>query len=294
MTDNQVNNLLVIPDHQLEVLNVFTATGNKLKAEAEGLSVERADDIEIANRTFKHAQALEIKIETSRKDIVFPFNDFVKQINTLAKEVAKPTIEAKLIVSQKLLAYKEKLETIRLQEAEKERLRLEEQRLKEEAERKAREVEEARLRKIEEDKLEVIRKQQEEERLKIAREQDANKRAQQEIEAKKLEEQRKIEEERINIERQKRELEEQQKEIEKQKADMEAAELKKQQERKQEEIDAANKVKGVRKEIVFDIIDEDKVPRAYCSPDDKKIRAAIKLGLKEIEGLKIYTKGRIQ
>ena len=37
-----------------------------------------------------------------------------------------------------------------------------------------------------------------------------------------------------------------------------------------------------------DIEDPDKVPREYCSPDTKKINAAVRAGVREIAGVKIY------
>jgi hypothetical protein len=38
----------------------------------------------------------------------------------------------------------------------------------------------------------------------------------------------------------------------------------------------------------FDILDEQKIPRQYLLIDEVGIRAAIRSGVREIEGLKIY------
>lgn len=43
-----------------------------------------------------------------------------------------------------------------------------------------------------------------------------------------------------------------------------------------------------KKPWVFDIKDEDAVPRKFCSPDKQKIRDAIKQGVREIDGCHIY------
>lgn len=43
----------------------------------------------------------------------------------------------------------------------------------------------------------------------------------------------------------------------------------------------------------FEIIDEKQVPLDFCSPDPKKIKAAIKNGMKNIPGLRIFDKGKI-
>lgn len=38
----------------------------------------------------------------------------------------------------------------------------------------------------------------------------------------------------------------------------------------------------------YDIIDEGKVPRKYCNPAKSKIQAAVRLGEREIPGVRIY------
>lgn len=43
----------------------------------------------------------------------------------------------------------------------------------------------------------------------------------------------------------------------------------------------------------FEIIDESEVPNIYCSPDKKKIDEAIKNGVREINGLRIFDDGTI-
>jgi len=43
----------------------------------------------------------------------------------------------------------------------------------------------------------------------------------------------------------------------------------------------------------FEVINENEVPVIYCSPDKKKIDEAIKNGLREIKGLRIFDDGKI-
>lgn len=38
----------------------------------------------------------------------------------------------------------------------------------------------------------------------------------------------------------------------------------------------------------YEIEDETQVPLAYCSPDSAKINAAIKAGVREIPGVRVY------
>lgn len=285
---------LVVADWQLKQISIFTQKGLVLKEAAEKLSVETAVDLPNAQVLKKQIQMLEKDIESERKTIIFPYQDFVKQLNALASECVIPTEQAKLILSQKLLAYDEKVEAERRIRAEEERKRLEEARLKEEADRKAREEEEARLRKIEQDKLEAIRQEQERERARIALEQDAHKKAQRELEAKRLEEEAKLEAQRVEIAQKQRLMEQQQKDIDAQKARMEAEEAKEESKKLQERQDALNKVKGVRSPWTYEIENEALVPHELCSPDRKKINAAIKAGLRVANGLRIYQDKRIQ
>ena len=42
------------------------------------------------------------------------------------------------------------------------------------------------------------------------------------------------------------------------------------------------------KKWVYEVVDESKIPNQFTSPDDKKIKSAIKAGIREIDGTKIY------
>jgi hypothetical protein len=285
---------LVVADWQLKQVSVFTEKGLALKAAAETLVINSAADLPSAQVLKKQFQALANEIDQEKKAITFPYRDFVKQLNTLADECLVPTEQGRLIVDKKLLDFNQKVEDERREKAEIERKRLEELRLKEEAEKKARDEEEARLRKIESDRLAAIAAEQERERARIALEQDANKRAQRELEAEKLAQEAKLEAQRVAIAQKEREMKEKQLEIAAQiKAmDAKAAEAGKKERLAQEELH--NKVKGVRTGWTYEIEDETKVPVELCSPDSKKINAAIKKGLRVANGLRIYEEKRVQ
>jgi seryl-tRNA synthetase len=47
---------------------------------------------------------------------------------------------------------------------------------------------------------------------------------------------------------------------------------------------------SIRKQWTYEITDENQVPRDYCSPDHYKIQTAIKNGIREITGIRIYEK----
>ncbi len=62
----------------------------------------------------------------------------------------------------------------------------------------------------------------------------------------------------------------------------------------QQEIDSKQKaiadsrVKGTRKVWTFELVDETKIPREFLSVDERKIRAAIAAGSRQIDGVKIF------
>jgi hypothetical protein len=285
---------LVVADWQLEQVSKFTTKGLALKAAAEELVINTAADLPSAQVLKKQFQALANEIDQEKKAITFPYRDFVKQLNALADECLVPTEQGRLVLDQKLLAFDEKVEAKRREKAEIERKLLEEQRLAEEKAKAERDAEEARLRKIESDRLAAIAAEQERERARIALEQDANKRAQRELEAEKLAQEAKLEAQRVAIAQKERAMAEKQLEIEQQmKAmDAKAAEAGEKERLAQEE--AMNKVKGVRAGFTYEIENEDAVPRELCSSDSKKINAAIAKGLRVANGLRIFEKKRIQ
>ncbi|MFP4087736.1 MAG: hypothetical protein ACLFUL_13185 [Desulfobacteraceae bacterium] len=47
---------------------------------------------------------------------------------------------------------------------------------------------------------------------------------------------------------------------------------------------------SIKTQWTGEIVDPEAVPREYCSPDEKKIRQAVKDGVREIPGVKIYEK----
>ena len=285
---------LVVADWQLKQVSVFTEKGLALKKAAEELVINSAADLPSAQVLKKQFQALANEIDQEKKAITFPYRDFVKQLNALADECLVPTEQGRLVLDQKLLAFDEKVEAERREKAEIERKRLEEQRLAEEKAKAERDAEEARLRKIESDRLAAIALEQERERARIALEQDANKRAQRELEAEKLAQEAKLEAQRVAIAQKERAMAEKQLEIESQmKAmDAKAAEAGEKERLAQEE--AMNKVKGVRNSWTYEIINERLIGAELCSPDSKKINAAIKGGLRNYPGLRIFQEKRVQ
>jgi hypothetical protein len=285
---------LVVADWQLEQVSKFTIKGLALKEAAETLVITTAADLPSAQVLKKQFQALANEIDQEKKAITFPYRDFVKQLNALADECLVPTEQGRLILDQKLLAFDEKVEAERREKAEIEKKRLEDLRLKEEAEKKARDEEEARLRKIESDRLAAIALEQERERARIALEQDANKRAQRELEAEKLAQEAKLEAQRVAIAQKERAMAEKQLEIAAQMKAMDAKAAEAGDKLRDEQELAQNKVKGIRAGFTYEIINEPLIIRELCTPNSVKINAAIKAGLRETPGLRIYEAKRVQ
>lgn len=285
---------LVVADWQLEQVSKFTTKGLALKAAAEELVINSAADLPSAQVLKKQFQSLANEIDQEKKAITFPYRDFVKQLNALADECLVPTEQGRLVLDQKLLAFDEKVEAERREKAEIERKRLEEQRVAEEKAKAERDAEEARLRKIESDRLAAIALEQERERARIALEQDANKRAQRELEAEKLAQEAKLEAQRVAIAQKEREMKEKQLEIDAQMKAMDAKAAEAGDKARAELEEATNKVKGVRTGWTYDIENEAVIARELCSPDSKKINAAIKAGLRVANGLRIYQEKRLQ
>lgn len=70
-------------------------------------------------------------------------------------------------------------------------------------------------------------------------------------------------------------------------ADRTVVEIEQRQKEAQKEI-MSHKVTGARKVWTFEITGENEIPRAFLSIDEKKIRAAIKDGVRDIPGVRIY------
>ena len=61
---------------------------------------------------------MEKKVDAVRDTIVRPHNDFVKQVNTLAKTITWPLAEAKKLLNKKQIAYNEEVEAEARKQAE--------------------------------------------------------------------------------------------------------------------------------------------------------------------------------
>lgn len=270
----------------------FVSKGKELIAKAEKAELVKREDMQSATGILKGCQIAEQDLEAKRIEITKPVNDFVKEVNALFKETGVHILEAKHIIKTKILTFEQEQEKIRKEEEQKrfeeeqKRLKkLEEERLeRERIEQEKRELEEKKLR-AEQERLRKLEEAQIEKELKAQQLNEAeSQKIRDEAEKQRLERVA-LENEKIEIERQKREAEEEKKRIEEEKKIMEAKRL-----ADLEESDrlAQLKVKGIYKKWSWEIVDEEKIPRAFCSPDSKKINESIKKGIREIDGLRIF------
>ena len=244
----------------------FIIHGTALMDKANSLSITKIEDTQIATLLLKDCQKTEKELEDKRIEIVQQPNDFVREVNALFKDVVVPVLTAKNTIKQKVVAYNDEQEKLRRAEEQK-RLEEEQKRLQKiEDERKERERVELEKRQAEEARLADIAKAQSKERYEL-------------------------EQERLSLERAKREAEEERARLVEERKEM----LRKQiAESEQAAVVADTKVKGILKRWTWELVDEEKVPKAFCTSDSKKINAAIKEGIRDISGIRIFEESTVR
>lgn len=269
----------------------------EIQKKISALQIVSTEDTTTAKVIEKECTSLEKLIEEKRVEIVKPLNDFVSGINALAKTLMSPVTASKEVIRKKQIEYSQKLEAER-QEKEWEVLTIIQKinstpdevelelyadqvvhpdpRIKVAVEtRRSYFEEQERQRKVREEqvnewaRLEAIKKEQGAEAARLAQIQ-----AEERLRLQKAEDERK----RIAEDARVKEAEE-------------MAEFDRQEALKKQE---SEKVKGLRKVLKFEVADESKLPRELMSPDDSKIRSALKEGLRDIPGLRIWAEDKIQ
>lgn len=279
-------------DKMLTEVSPLEQKSVELKAKVEAQPVENDQDLAKAVALKKEITAHNKLVSDTRLTLTRPLDDMKKTIINREREILLPLDQARAEISEKILTYEEKLEAER---------RAEEQRVGRivesiegvfrygmtreqvaEAKEKLATIKggiaesDAKLSQVQlaftvvsnkfEDRLAAIK--EEEERAEAQR---------------KLDEQaKKQSEERAQLEREKAEVAEKERKIQAEKERLErekqrkAEEEKAEEERKaQETADKARVKTGARTRLVFNITDPTLVPREFCSPDEKKIRAYI-------------------
>ncbi|MBI5117617.1 hypothetical protein HZA56_14160 [Candidatus Poribacteria bacterium] len=304
--------LAVVQEKMVGEISPFLIKSQDLKARAEAQTVTNEREAAAAVALKKEITGHRKLVQDTRLDITRQFDEVKKAIMTKEAEILLPLDEGQTDLGQKILTYQEEQERIAREERERvekivlrvtlsvsdtyrfktvdevqdegERfkklygeLKTEDQKLPDVKaaftvsinrlqDRKAYLIEQEEQR-IEREKLEAQRKEQSEAQAKIDAEKAANERKARQIEAEK---------ERLEREKQR-------------KADEEEAEAA----RKKRESEEKNRVKtGARTVTKFEITDPLIVPREYCEPVEKLIRAAIAEG-KTVEGVRVWTEKKV-
>jgi hypothetical protein len=250
-------------------------------------------------------------IKDSRMALTRPLDDMKKTIMSREAEILLPLEKAKSNVADKILSYEEEQERIQLEEEKRitgiaESLKVnvwtlnypgevdaEGELLKKKfADLSLADQNNADIKLIFKRSVDalVTRKTnlEEEERQRVERERLAKEAEKQSAERAKLER------ERAEIDRKEREI---QAERERQQRELERQELERQAEEKRKADIAAEKARpksNIATITEFEIEAPSLVERMYCSPDEKLIRAAIKSGVTEIAGVRIFQTKKVR
>lgn len=223
---------------------------DELADEAKGLVIDSDEAQEKAVETLGLVKKTLNSVEKQRKDIVDEPGSFVRSVNSLAKGLKDKLTAVESTVKIKAAKWAQLQEQKRQEE---ERKAAEEARKLEEEHRRKAEAEQRRLaeeqRKIEEAKSKA----------------DAEERERLEAEQRKLDEQKQAAKEAEAI-------------------SVQAPALPK----KETVVRTAHGAAHTRKVWKFEVESTDEIPREYLMADEKKIRAAVKNGVRNIPGVKIF------
>jgi hypothetical protein len=223
---------------------------NGMVRDAEALEVNDEDRLKFAVALGGEAAKISKRIDAKRKDVTAEASDFVKAVNGFCKDYMDRLADVVTITKKKISSYQYQQEL--------------ERRKQEEAARKAAEELQAKL------------KAEAEEANRKARE-EARKKAEEEARAKKASE--------AEIEAARKKAEEEAAKHEIAAPTVVAPVMPAQEKVTRTETGAAAHIRKVWKAEILSAAD---IPREYCSPDIKKINDAIKMGVREIPGVRIY------
>jgi len=296
-----MSNLTIIPTQYLEAISPILIESNKFLEEIKNTKITNEETYSAGAKIKKEVTAFLNSAKEKRLEITKPVRDLVTAINSKAEESLAPATEAKGIIIAEILAYEEIL-------AEQKRA---------EALRIAKINEVFILGKVKETvslNLEMSRKieayfktlaplDQQNPEIKQAC-QSLLQRVNAEISIIKEREAQKAEAERLAILKAQNDIEAtkialiQQEQAKKQRdieaearrlKDLEISQKLEAEKLREEKILPTAPKTGMRTYTKFEIIDANLVPREFCSPDPVLINQALKSGIKEIEGLRIYT-----
>jgi hypothetical protein len=96
--------ITIIPSN---VYNQLVSLSAERLKEAEGLVLEKVDDLDSANMLLKKTAATEKAIEEKRKEMVTPLNERVKEINGAFKAISTALAAANDLLKRKILVFRQ-------------------------------------------------------------------------------------------------------------------------------------------------------------------------------------------
>ena len=293
MTDNTI-----IPAQYLEQISPIEQTAKNYLASTKGIEINDDLSLGIAAKLKKDITSFLSGTNKQRLAITQPARDLVSAINERAEQAVEPANEAKTIVTKAIVEYEEKIaEQKRIESARiakinqvflvaetKDTIELNvEMRTKVEAYFKSLPTTDQNIPEIKQASFSLVERINQ--KIILLQEQEAQAESQRKLdEAKKAQDVQAIEQaqKQAELDKQAREqlAEDRRLKDEQIKQKLEAEKLK---------ANATFKIAtGIRTYTKFTIEDATLVPREYCEPSDKLINSAIKAGITEIAGIKIY------
>lgn len=230
--------------------NKYLSRIKQMAADAQAVEVKNEDSLKFVVALGGEARKIAKAIEMKRKEIIADPSDFIKQVNNFAKQFTEHLNSIEAIAKRKVsdYQYQQELERRKREEAARKAAAELQEKLRREAEEANRKARE-----------EATRKAEEEARARAASEAEiaaAKKKAEEEAKAR------------------------------------EVVAPVVQEPIVPKESNVTRSESGVaayqRKTWTFEIKDERQIPREYLKVDESKIRDAIKMGAREIVGIRIY------
>jgi hypothetical protein len=293
MTDNTI-----IPAQYLEQISPIEQEAKNYLAQTKGINIEDDTTLAMASKLKKDVTSFLTSTNEKRLEITKPARDLVDAINQKAKEATEPATEAKTIVTKAIVEYEEKIaeqkriESARIAKINQVFLLAETKDTIEQNVEMRQKVEGYYMNLPGTDKVIPEIKQacfslveRINQKIILLQEQEAQAEAQ-----RKLDEAKKAQDAQAIAQAQKQaELDKQAREQLAEDRRLKDEQIKQKLEAERIQANATFKIAtGIRTYTKFTIEDATLVPREYCEPSDKLINAAIKAGVTNIAGIKIY------
>ena len=291
---------IIIPPVYLEAISPVLEASLAYQEQVKKTQVNDEQSYFQAAKIRKEVTTFLSNADKKRLEITKPARDLVEAINEKAKEALKPALEAKETITKFILDYEAILEAQKAKEAQRiaeinkvflvantkdtieanvEMISKVEDYFKKlpESDRALPEVKQACH-----SLLDRINQ-----KLAILREQEAQRIAKEKLDAAKVaqdQEALELAQKQIELDKAKREQEAEARRL----ADIQIAQKLEAEKLKAAKATPVAPATGIRERTTFEILDANLVPREYCTPSDPLINAAIKAGITEIAGLRIF------